>query len=176
MIDLFKLLYNTPRSVIYALVCQENMKVYISYSKNVVTSLGRLLSDVQDKKCIYKHLIDDASKLEFKVLDSINISDTSLDVALKLDHNITLYKQLGYSLYNDKYKLQKLKVAIEVDDDLKRIFVRLKSQDRHKSIVVGVFDKMWDAEEFACCFESMSIIKPIYATNTLSIEYFKTLK
>lgn len=173
MNDLFNMMYNTPRSVIYALICEENMKVYISYSKNVVTSLGRLLSDLQDKKSIYKHLIEDAPKLKFKVLDSINIDDR-IDIAVKIDHQVTLYKQLGYSLYNDKYKLQKFKVAIEVDDDLSRIFVKLKSDNRTKSVVVGVFDKMWDAEEFACCFDSMDIIKPVYATNEMSKKYFLT--
>lgn len=174
MNDLFKVLYNTPRSVVYALVHEGNKKVYISYSKNVVTSLARLLEDVKDKKSIYKHLIDDAPKLEFKVLDYINTTDDSLDISLKLDYNIELYKQLGYTLYNDKYKLKKLKVSIEVDESINRIFVRLKSQDRHKSIVVGVFDKMWDAQEFACCFDSMSIVVPVYATNELSVKYFLT--
>lgn len=173
--ELFKSMYKIPRGGIYGLVNTRSKMVYISYSKDIVTSLARLVRDIHSKNCIYKQLEKDATKLEFIRLENINISDTLIDIQVKLDYFINQYKKDGYSLYNNKYKLQQFKVKIEVSDDLKLIYVKLVSSG-NKKIICGVFDKMYDAEEFATIFETMDIVRPTYATNNLTKIFLSGIK
>ena len=173
--ELFKSMYKTPQGGIYSLVCEKNKMVYISYSKDIITSIARLVRDIHSGNTIYKQLKKDASKLEFYRLEDINIYDTIIDVQLKLDYFIREYKQQGYSLYNDKYKLQQFKIKIEVSDDLKLIYVKLVSKG-NKKVICGVFDKIYDAEEFATIFETMDIVRPTYATNELTKIFLSTMK
>jgi hypothetical protein len=169
------MMYKHYGSGIYCLINESKKRVYISYSKDIITSLSRIVRDIRSKNVIYKQLIKDVRGLEFLLLEDINIYDSEIDVCTKLDYFITLYKQLGYELYNDKYKLQKFKVSLEVDLNDNLVYVKLVNK-RYKKIVVGVFDKMYDAEEFATLFETMDIIKPIYSINNLTKSYILDLK
>ena len=173
--ELFKSMYKTPQGGIYSLVCEKSKMIYISYSKDIITSLARLVRDIYSGNIIYKQLKKDASKLEFYRLENINNCDTFIDVQLKLDYFIQEYKQQGYSLYNSKYKLQQFKIKIEISDDMKLIYVKLVSKG-NKKIICGVFDKIWDAEEFATVFETMDIVKPTYAINNLTKIFLSTIK
>lgn len=167
--DLFSTMYKLPRSGIYGLVNHKSRMVYISYSKDICTSISRLLRDIHSKNCIYKHMIKDASKLQFVKLEDINNYETITDIRIKIDYFTEKYKQEGYSLYN-KLKPQKLKVRLDVVED--RVHVKLVSAYGFK-MVVGVFEKMYEAEEFATVFDGMDIVKPVYAINELTKNYIK---
>lgn len=170
--NLFKIMLNTPSKGIYCLINHRNKRVYLKYSQNICMSLSRVLADIRSKNTIYKQLIKDVKKLQFLYLEDININEDDLSLHLKLDFYVQKYMDLGYSLYNNKHKLARFKVAIEVTEDLKSVHVVLTSRNRKKRIVVGVFDKMYDAEEFAASFDAMDVIRPIYAVNELSRKYF----
>ncbi len=164
-------MYKLPRSGIYGLVCHKSKLVYISHSKDICTSISRLLRDIHSRNCIYKQLIKDASKLEFIKLENINNCDTLVDIHTKIDFFVQRYKQEGYSLYNTKHRYQQFKVKIEVGSDF-LVYVKLVSK-LYKKIVVGVFDKMYEAEEFATVFDTMDIVKPVYSINDLTRNYIK---
>lgn len=166
------MMLKTPKSCIFGLICHKYKHIYISHSLDVCMSLSRVLKDVQDEISIYKQMIKEKKSLEFIVLDNINKYDTDVDIHLKIQYFIKHYKHLGYSLYNDKHRLREYKVKMEVSEDLKAMYVKLVCQS--SKIIVGVFDKLWDAEEFMTEFEKMDIIVPVYAINKLSKEYFKS--
>lgn len=170
--ELFNTMYKLPRSGIYSLVNEKDKRVYISHSKDICTSISRLLRDIHSKNIVYKQMIKDAPKLQFNKLENINNYDTLVDIHTKLDYFIQGYKQRGYSLYNTKHKYLQLKVSIEVGEDLDVVYVKLISS-LHKKIVVGVFEKMYEAEEFATLFETMDVVKPVYAINELTRKYIK---
>lgn len=173
--DVFKMMYKQSNSGIFCLINESKKRVYISYSKDIITSLARMVRDIRSKNVIYKQLIKDVRSLEFLLLEDINIYDTDICIHTKLDYFITFYKQLGYELYNDKYKLQKLKVSLEVNLNDNLVYVKLVNK-RYKKIVVGVFDKMYDAELFATVFEIMDIVKPVYSINELTRTYIEGMK
>jgi hypothetical protein len=172
-IGLFNEFLNLKRCGIFALVNNEDKKVYITFSKEICSSFARIIREIHEKTCSYKQLIDDAQKLSYIFIENINYEDTKLDIHLKMEYFIQQYKHLGYTMYNDKHKPAKFKVVIDVHNDIKRIHVCLMSKSYRRSITVGVFDKMWDAEEFAVLFDSMDIIIPVYSSNKLTREYYE---
>lgn len=170
--ELFNTMYKIPSKGIYCLINKTNKRIYIKHSFDICMSISRVLGDIRGKKSIYKQLIKDASKLQFLYLEDINIDDSITDIQVKMDHHVKDYLSQGYSLYNSKYKLVKFKVSIEVSEDLKLVYVKLCSRNKNTYITVGVFDKMYDAEEFAACFDAMDVIRPVYASNELTRKYF----
>lgn len=180
--ELFNTMYKLSNSCVFGLVNHRTKMVYISYSKDVCTSLARLLRDIHSRNIVYKQMIKDAPKLEFVKLENINIYDGMQEIHLKVDYHIGIYKQLGYSLYNYKHRFQKLKVKIQVEKDYRckkpynndlLVYVKLVSALR-KTTVVGVFNTMLEAEEFvSSTFDGMDIVKPVYSINDLTKDYIK---
>lgn len=170
----FKHMFNIPRSGIYCLINHKKKMLYIAYSKDICTSLSRIVKDIKDKNIIYKQMIKDVKKLEFEYLEDINNCDTTLDIHLKLGFYIDKYKHLGYTLYNNRYKHLQLKVSIIPSNDLKFVHVTLVSKT-YKRIVVGVFESIYEAQEFATVFDNMDLVKPIYAINDLTRNYLTIL-
>lgn len=172
--NIWKFFWNIPKSGLFALVNKSNKRVYISHSRDIPSSLARLVRDIGSRHSIYKQLIKDVKKLEFTLLENINIYDSLLDIHCKMDYYITEYKQLGYEIYNSRYKLQKFKVRIDVELD-RLVYVKLISKS-YKQIVVGVFDNMDDAIEFSYIFDVMDIVIPVYSINNYTRSYILSLK
>lgn len=168
---IFKTLYKLPKAGIYALQDDANKVVFITYSRNLITSLAKNISKIQDKTHSYKHLIKHCRNIKFVFLDTINFNDTNPEIAKKLFYQIELYKQLGYKIIN-KHNIPKYHVKYDIDVDIRFVFVKLVTSNYKDEIIVGKFDSMQEAKEFGQIFKSMSYVIPVYAVNSLSKEFF----
>lgn len=162
---------NTPSKGIYCLINHDNNMVYIKHSMDIPMSIARVIRDIRFKTTVYKQFIKDSKKLRFLFIEPLTGDESLLDIHLKIDYHIQDFIRSGYKLYNSKYRISKFKVAIEIQNDMS-VHVILASRNRKKKMVVGVFDKMYDAEEFASIFDAMDVVKPIYASNELTEKYF----
>lgn len=169
---MFKIMLNVPSKGIYCLINEVDKLVYIKHSVDITMSIARVIADIRSKNIVYKQFIRDRKKLKFIFLEELKGDESLLDIHLRIDSHINNFNKQGYKLYNSKYRISRFKVNIEVQEDLHTIHVILASRNRLKKIVVGVFDKMYDAEEFATQFDNMEVVRPVYASNELSKKYF----
>lgn len=168
-----KLLKKIPKSGIYCLIHKKRKNVYIYHSIDICTSIVRHLKNIQDKTHIYKQIIKDQKSLEFVFLENIYKQNKS-DIDVKLYHWMKHYKELGYNVYN-YINLCRYRTRIDIDDIRLYLYVKLISR-RYDEVIVGKFDNIIEAREFAKLYENMEFITPIYAINNLSREYFKGLR
>lgn len=167
--SVLKLMYELPRSGIFKFVNEEKKLVYISYSKNLITSLSRNIKEIQDKVHVYKPLNEDFEDWKFDIIETLNYHDTILDISCKINLYIEEYKQLGYNVRTHQ-NIQKLKFRVDIGQDYK-VYCKLISRGRTE-YVVGVFKDMEDAKEFIEMYRNIKNIVPIYSTNQLTKDYF----
>lgn len=167
--SLFKKLYKLPRSGIYCLLHKRKKKIYITHSKNICTSLSKNIKDIQDNVHIYKQLRKDVKSLEFVILEVLDLDMSLTDIHNRIYNYINIYKQDGYTLYNEKVKLIKNKVTIQIVDYLVHVVVG----NTRKSTLCGIFDNMEDAVKFKEVLENQEVILPIQATNSETLSYFR---
>ena len=170
--NLFKMMYRVSGHGVYSLVNSKDKRVYISYSKDICTSLTLLLKNIKLGGVTYKQLKKDLRKLKFCHLEYINKYDSYTDVQMKMQYFVDLYKQSGYELYSSGYKHQSFRVRLNIDHHINNFVVELVTRNSRKSFVVGVFDNVHDAEDFMTIFDGMDRIVPVYAINRLTREYF----
>lgn len=161
-------MYNLSRSGIYALIDKRSRYVYICYSHDVIQSLSRNISQIASRTHRYKQLVRSRKRLDFVYLENIHYEDSRIDIASKVHYWIEYYKNLEYTVLN-KVKIKQYKVRTDITTD-KIIHVKLISRS-YKELVVGVFDNMIEANEFAKLYKQMNFITPIYSTNALTRAY-----
>lgn len=154
---------------LYCFINKEDKRLYITWSidllRSVTRHIGMLCSGVHN----YRNMQLDCNKLEFEFIETIE--DDRSDISLKYQYWVEYYKELGYTLYAEN-QVSKYKVVIKIKKSL--VYVTLKST-YYTNIVVGVFNNMPEAEEFASIINNLKIISPIYAINDLSKKFFKNL-
>lgn len=155
-------LYKLTEPCIYAIKSDESKKVYVGYSKNLLTSLGRILGDVES----YGSLKDDLSTATIEVLctDALILKDVKLT-----RFNVSLYAEQyinsGYTFYKPtnlvKYKLD---VKIYANNYAAYYVVDLVNS-RNEKILVGVFDKKSQCDSFLALYYPDNIVRHFYTAN-----------
>lgn len=168
MENLINNLINLPEMGIYGLLNKIDNKIYIGFSKNIVTALIRLINNIK-----YSNIKHDLNKLEFIIIETINKPE---ELRLRCQHWINDYSNKGFGLYNNKRKVfnQKLRIcAISSLDGAGRpnyhLHVRIVSKG-YRELTVGVFNDVSELNEFVD--KNYKVIdKIVYADNRLTKEY-----
>jgi hypothetical protein len=136
---------------------------------NCLDSMARHLTQIRKKTHPCKQLIQDRSKITFKILDTIDDPQLRL-----LCHTYwsNKYKDSGYSFYRFRPALT-LRAKVSVEDYQAR--VKLQNAN-HDSFVVGCFDSITEAESFLQAYYSHKAAYPVYAANELTRKYYTQLK
>jgi len=171
---LFKELLDISGSGVYCLEDNINKEVYITYTVDMLTSLARVIRDINSKTHTCKRLMEISGNLDFRVLENINKEDRKSDIATKLQFHITEYINKGYVVIN-KHNIIKSKIRIDIHPLMNFIHVKLVNSGGSEQIV-GIFENMEDAKEFAQIYDNMDYITPVYSTNQLTRSYIKAKK
>jgi len=156
---------------IWAIVNESDKVLYITQSNNVLSSMSRNIDQLNNKSHHCRSLLRHKSKLSFVVLEYVTIET---DRKLRLNYWIEKYRNKGYTLYR-KHNGEALYVPkILVTEDFK-IHVTLVNR-RNDKLVVGVFDKMSEAEHFTTTHYSKPFYTITYSSNILTKEYLKGKK
>lgn len=166
----FKAMYEMPRRGIFILINEKKKCLYISYSKNLVTSVARNVREMQDKVHIYKPLNRNIRDWRFEIIETLYYEDTILDISCKINSFIEIYKQLGYEVKTHTNIVQ-LRFRVDIGEDYK-VYCKLVTKG-HNEYVMGVFNNMEEAEEFIIQYRNMKVLLPVYASNELTRDYFR---
>ncbi len=162
-------LLNLNCNGLYCLINEQDRKVDVRYSCNLLRAVASLVESISDNSVVPLEISKDASKLQLVVLEK-NIE------GLKLKHAFwqQYYKNLGYSLYRTK---PGNKYVVEVSVDYVRelhqshhyFVVRLKSKG--STVTVGIFDQIEDLQDFVSEYYSGVVVEIIFANNNLTSSY-----
>ena len=165
--NILKQLYRLPKACIYVLRNDRKKCVYISYSRNFITSLSRNIKEMQDKVHVYPPL-NKYKHWELDIIETLNYNHSILDISYFIGVQVELYKHLGYDVKTHK-NVMKLRFRVDIGQDF-RVYCKLITKG-YNEYVMGVFNNMIEAEGFIEQYINMSIIIPIYATNELTRNY-----
>lgn len=159
VLDLLKL----PNQAIIAIRNDRRKEISLTFSFSPLSTIDRLKTDLKRK---YKH----KGKLrEFRIIIHPACFYDRTTALLNLSYYEQKYTQLGYTSIKRLNGLY-YKTSIEIGD--KVAYVVLSSRNRNKQ-VIGVFDKIVDAEIFISEFYSSgSVLYPVVALNKLTRDYF----
>lgn len=171
--DLFLFqLADLNRPGLYALTNVLDKKVYIGYGKSMLKSVTRLLDDLKTNKNLSK-LAGDSNSLVFSVIETCLDQNSMAYLRLRMGVHRSQYKDNGYSFYNSDKGLR-LRVNSYLDLD-GYIYVEVVSQS-NKRIVVGVFKRVADADNFIKRHYQGTIGTIVYSDNRLTERYKQGLK
>lgn len=166
--DLINTLSQLPNMCVFALVNEKDKKIFIGKTTNLVTYLGRLINECQYSN---KELLT----LPFIILESITDKP---NLYVRFNYWINYYSNKGYLIYKKpKYRLN-YKLRIDLMGDFRMqyearhlFYVKILSR-RYRELVIGVFDKIYDAEAFIADNYPNGIESVVYSSNSLTKEYF----
>lgn len=171
--EVFETLYNLPREGIYAIRNEQEKSVYISYSKDLLTSVSKNVKQIKEKVHICNFLNREIEELEFGIIETLNYYTTKLDIHCLLYYHITEYRNKGYTVIAYR-NIKPLRFRVDIGQDC-RVYCKLITKD-YKEYVVGVFNNKIEAKDFIKQYQDMdSLIYPIYSINDLTKEYIETL-
>ncbi len=170
--NLLKQLYKLPKSCIYVLRNDKKKCVYITYSKNFITSLSRNIKEMQDGTHVYKPLNGKLGKWELHIIETLKFSDTILEISCSINSIIETYKALGYDIKTHK-NVMKVRFRVDIGQDYK-VYCKLITKG-YNEYVVGVFNNMIEAEALIEQYRNMTVIRPVYADNDLTKSYLGSL-
>ena len=149
---------------VFALVHVRTGTMYITYSNNMLTSISSHISRAKIGTHECAPLNKQFKNLRLYVLEYCEYSN----IRVRHAYWYNLYKALGHKLYNRVPPVQyKARVIVTKD-----FFVHVELINKNKDILIlGVFDKISDANEFCTLVNSQVPIAPMYATNELTRKY-----
>lgn len=153
-------------SGVWGFVNHTDRCIFITHSNNILTSVSRNISQIEDKTHTCRRLLQDKSKLELVILDT-NLS--SKDRRIRVGDWMTYYRFNGYSLYRDSTVVSyKIRVVITKEYLIHVLLVN----KRNDKIVIGVFNKMELANNFIqSTYPNNKVHKVIYSENSLTKEF-----
>lgn len=169
--DIIKLLYRLPKSCIYALVNKKKKYVYISYSKNFITSLSRNIKEMKDGNHVYEPL-NKYKSWELHIIETLNYEHTLLDISCFINSIIETYKELGYNVSTHR-NVMKVRFKVCVGQDFK-VYCKLITKG-YNEYIVGVFNNMEEAKDLIEQYRNMKVIRPLYSNNDLTKKYLNDL-
>ena len=166
-------LLNYSKPGIWGFVNDKDKRFFISYSNNILSSVSRNISQIQDKSHSCRKLIRDLPNLQFVLLAGSTSHDTK-DLKILAMELIDGFKAKGYTPYKDVTLVSyKLRTAITKDYKIHVLLVN----KRNDKVVVGVFDNIDDSKSFISNnYPNNKISKVIYSTNSLTKEFYNNCK
>lgn len=168
----FQELYNLPERCIYAFLNKKDKKIYIGFTKNLLSALQRNLYLMKYSNHPCKN---DVSKIEFEILEYI-VTDS--DLKLRYEYYSNKYSNDGWGLYRD-YKAIDYKVSIDLIDTNVvggmpsiKCCVKLRRQG-YSELIVGIFNSVSDAEVFVSDKYSNGVFNIIYCDNQLTLDFLE---
>jgi len=146
---------------LYAIRNDDSMKVHVSYSANLLVSLGRIMSDISNNE--YKLLKEDieTSTIDILTTDSVILSD----VKMKRLHTTLYteqYKSKGYKLYKPSRSVKyTLRVCIKSHRHVGYFVVELVNA-RNDILVVGVFENKINLDTFINKYYPNEVVTGFY--------------
>lgn len=154
---------------IWGFINEKDKRVFISYSNNILASVSRNISQIQDKSHSCRKLIRDLPNLTFVMLVCNDSTKTRKIRAVEL---MDSFVSRGYVPYTNKL-IVSYKIRIVVTTDFK-IHVLLVNR-RNDKTVIGVFDKMDEASSFIQHnYPNNKIHNVIYSDNSLTKEFIRS--
>jgi hypothetical protein len=164
-------LAHLPEMCIFGLINNDNKSILIYRTKNIVTSLSRI---IKEYKYSNKKILRD-----FKLIIIEKIDDPN-NLWIRYNFHNDQYSNKGYIVhnrcrYNIRYRLRKQILGdFRMKYDKRHLFyVKIVSR-RNKEIVVGIFDNVPDMDRFTETHYPDGLILNIeYANNNITKEYRK---
>jgi hypothetical protein len=156
------------QSGVYAFVHHRTKSLYISYSNNILISVSKHISDMKQGIHSNKSLNKYYSNLKLYILEFCSPED----LRIRQSYYYDLYKSQGYKLYNQVPPV-KYKTRIVIDPKTKTLVRVDIVNSQNKSSTIGYFDNIHDAESFCKYINSLTPIRPVYATNELTTTLLK---
>lgn len=128
---------------VYCFVNENDKKVFISHSTNILNSVSKILLEISNGIYTKKDIIKDVEKLEFKVLEKEEFRIARL---VKLEKYIIEFKVAGYELYNRSNFSPKYKIDYYITKDFE-VWVCLVNS-RYKKFMVKQFSNVDAAKNF----------------------------
>lgn len=168
LIKAFNLKFN--KGGIAGFINTQDKKILILESSNLLMAITRVLIEVKNNTFKSKKFIDDFNKLDdFKIFYELDGAD-NVTRYLLVNKLLDSYKAEGYSLYRPvKFTRFKIKKDIVTKDRLWYVVVKLVNWNRE--ILVGVFNKGYEADEFIKEAYPGEVESVVYANNELTKEF-----
>jgi hypothetical protein len=158
----FNDLYKLAIACIYAIECPSSGHVFVSYSKNLMATLGRIIGDIESYGRL-RHDIADASVV-ILCTDASVLDDTKLS-RLKVSLYAEQYKSKGYQFYKPT-NLVKYKVDVKIfAGPAKAWYVVDLVNSRNEKILVGVFDRKIMCDDFLDKYYPNGVVTNFYCSN-----------
>lgn len=152
---LFKDLCMLPKEGLYCLINEEDKKIQIYNTVNIISSISRLSQEIENLN--NSELKKDLDKVKLKILETNFKCKDSRNIRYK--QVIQSYKDRGYKFYNELSVVQYIVKETFQYKDLKAYYViELVNPSSRINIVVGVFRKYREARKF---------LKDYYPDNTI---------
>lgn len=158
---------------VFAIRNDANMKVHVSHSTNLLTSISRIMSNNYNKE--FGTLNEDIETCTIDILTSdVKILDDVKKRKLVTSNYAEHYKSLGYSLYKPtnavKYKVD---ICVRVFKNTSYYVVELVNTRKDK-FVVGVFDNKKDTYNFTDMYYPNGVVSGLfYNTNSVGRHIYK---
>lgn len=148
---------------------EKDKRFFISYSNNILSSVSRNITQIQDKSHSCRKLIRDLPHLNL-----VLFVDDALDTKsrkIRTMELINAFISKGYTPYINRTLVSyKLRMVITNEYNIHVLLIN----KRNDKIIVGVFDSINEANSFINSnYPNNKITKIIYSENSLSKEFFK---
>jgi hypothetical protein len=155
---------------VFGLVNEETKAILIYRTTNIVTSLSRIIRE-------YRYSNKNILKLNLIIIETIT---DKANLWVRYNYWTKYYSNNGFNLmnksrYNIKYKLRKQILGdFRMKTNVRALFYVKVVSRRHKEVVVGVFDKVSEMDQFTAQYYPDGLIENItYSSNSLTSEYRK---
>lgn len=145
-----------------------NRNIYIGYSNNMLQAVSRQLTSIQDK--VNVHFSSDTPINELQVVIIETLVDTPHLLKIRQTYWVDDYILQGYQVVNTN-RLLRYHTRIRVDANY-NVLVELVPRNK-KSIIVGVFSKVSEAQAYSDFLNLSDPIIPLIADNDLTKQYLQ---
>jgi len=167
---MLKEIIDLPGQCIYGLINKLDQKIFIGYTKDLVTALNRIAKDIKSSNHVLKKDIDN---IKLVILETIQ--DESL-LRSRYQFWYNQYSNMGFLHYRKykalgSYKLFR-EIVLDKQGHVPKIHVSLR-YGRSKRVLVGIFSSVPECDEFVNQYypNKKDISCIIYSSNKLTKDY-----
>lgn len=165
---------NFNKAGIVGFINKRDKKILILESSNILVAITRVLVEVKNNTFKSKAFINDFDQLdEFKVFHELEPLD-NVTRYLLVNKLRDSYLAEGYSLYRP-VKFTRFKVKKDLVNKGQTYYVAVKLVNWNREILVGVFEKGWDADAFIEQNYPGEVEAVVYANTELTREFIDKL-
>lgn len=165
----------------FCLYNRQKGKVFFAISRNIAAYLSELIVELETSEHLCQELIDDREFLELIVLETYE-SIHPVQAYHLLRSEVPYWRNyidgIGLKFYNKNFQFIEYKAKWSLAKDhtgTDRIVVEASTK-RGNSIVVGVFDSIFEAKDFIRLYYSISYPKIVIANNEFTKRYLSETK